>query len=59
MKIALESSPHTRPIAVMLGPAITEGREGAGAVASAPADPLPQQREQFPRQDREDPQQRQ
>jgi len=47
--------PHTRPIAVMLGPAITEGREGAGAVASAPADPPPQQCEQFPRQDRENP----
>ena len=59
MKIALESSPHTRPIAVMLGPAITEGREGAGAVASAPADPPPQQCEQFPRQDRENPEQRQ
>lgn len=59
MKIALESSPHTRPIAVMLGPAIAEPREGAGAVDSAPADPPPQQREPFPRQDREPPQQRQ
>ena len=59
MKIALESSPQTRPIAVMLGPAIAEAREGAGAVDSAPADPPPQQREQSPRQDREDPQQRQ
>ena len=59
MKIALESSPQTRPIAVMLGPAIAEAREGAGAVDSAPADPPPQQREPFPRQDREDPQQRQ
>ena len=59
MKIALESSPQTRPIAVMLGPAIAEAREGAGAVDSAPADPPPQQREQSPRQYREDPQQRQ
>ena len=59
MKIALESSPQTRPIAVMLGPAIAEAREGTGAVDSAPADPPPQQREQSPRQDREDPQQRQ
>ena len=59
MKIALESSPQTRPIAVMLGPAIAEAREGAGAVDSAPADPPPQQREQSPRQHREDPQQRQ
>ena len=57
MKIALESSPQTRPIAVMLGPAIAEAREGTGAVDSAPADPPPQQREQSPRQDREDPQQ--
>ena len=59
MKIALESSPQTRPIAVMLGPAIAEAREGTGAVDSAPADPPPQQREQSPRQYREDPQQRQ
>ena len=59
MKIALESSPHTRPIAVMLGPAIAEAWEGADAVESATAGGPPQQREPFPRQDREPPQQRQ
>lgn len=59
MKIALESSLHTRPIAVMLGPAIAEAWEGADAVESATASGPPQQREPFPRQDREPPQQRQ
>jgi AI-2 transport protein TqsA len=58
MKIALESSPHTRPIAVMLGPEIGETRDLAGGVDSATADAPAQQHEHFPRQDRKAPQQR-
>jgi len=44
MKIALESSPQTRPIAVMLGP--RSPRHGGAARRLSAADPPPQQREQ-------------
>jgi hypothetical protein len=35
--IALDASPHTRPLAILMGPAITEEPEGAAPAAEPDA----------------------
>ena len=54
IKVALESSPYTRPIAILLGPEIEESPASSDGAGSDPANPPTDQRQGLLGQDRED-----
>lgn len=53
IKVALDSSPHTRPIAIVLGPAVTEAADREAVAESVPTQAPAHERKAPPRQDRE------